>query len=90
MKMLIEVMVTARLHRSSITDELLAALRKRAWYLPTETVLKDHAIDHEFFIMVEEIEDIAADNEQTQEVRDHAAELYDKLPDITYLQIIDQ
>jgi hypothetical protein len=90
MEMIIESMAMAQLHRSSITDELLAALRKRAWYLPTETALKDNAIDHEFFIMVEEIEDIAMDNEQIQEVRFQAAELYDKLPDVTYLQIIDQ
>lgn len=90
MEITFELMTMAQVPISAIEKELLQILKGRAWFVPTEAIIIDHLIKNEFFIMMEEIEDIANDPDRTDYVRGLASQMYNALPDVTYVQVIDQ
>jgi hypothetical protein len=90
MQITFELHKMVQMPRTTIDTEVWEILRKRAWFIPSPMILEDQAIEHEFFICVDEIDDISRDEDQPVHIREYAAQLYDSLPDVTYVQVIDQ
>lgn len=83
----------AQVKSSTLGKELLAAMDWLAWFRPTNIeLIEAHAIEHEFFIAIEELERIEKKFRKSGHAKaaDQARQLFADLEDCLYIHVIDQ